>query len=35
MYLDTIREWLKCHEVDGEGGGGWGVTKFYKWVGNQ
>ena len=20
MYLDTIREWLKCHEVDGEGG---------------
>ena len=33
MYLDTIRERLRCHEVEGgEGGGG---TKFEKWVDNQ
>ena len=34
MYLDTIRERLRCHEVAG-GGRGKGGTKFEKWVDNQ
>ena len=28
MYLDTIREWLKCREVGGWGGGG--INKILK-----
>ena len=27
MYLDTIREWLKCREVGGWGGG---INKILK-----